>query len=266
MHPDRQHARMRLAAIVLVLAFAASGGVAQAQAPAAPQAQPAAPQSAPPKPYPAVAVKPAAPLKDPSFDAFRSRLADAVNRKDRDALQKLVVTQGFFWESDTGDKINPKKSSFDNFATAIGLNDKEGTGWEILKEVAGETSLEPIEGRQGVMCGPASPQVDEAAFEALIKATATDAEEWGFPQTSGLQVHATAQATSPVVETLDMNLVRVLPEEPVGDQPPVMLRIVTPSGKVGYVPLNALSPIVFDQMCYIKDAGGWKIAGYAGGD
>jgi hypothetical protein len=44
-----------------------------------------------------------------------------------------------------------------------------------------------------------------------------------------------------------------------------MLRIVTPSGKLGYVPMMTVLPIVTDQLCYSKDAGGWKIAGYAGG-
>ena len=113
---------------------------------------------------------------------------------------------------------------------------------------------------------PASPQLDEAAFEALIKATETDAEEWGFPLSPGLEVRAAARANATVIETLGMNLVRVFPEAPVGDQPPEMLRVVGPSGKVGYVPLVALAPIVFDQMCYVKQGGTWKITGYAGGD
>ena len=43
-------------------------------------------------------------------------------------LQKLVVSQGFFWEGETGDKASKRKSSFENFATAIGLNDKSGIG------------------------------------------------------------------------------------------------------------------------------------------
>jgi hypothetical protein len=265
----------RIAIVGMAVAtLAVSTAVAQNQAaprqgqpaptqPTQQQTQPS--QLAPPKSYQPVAVKPAEPFKDPSFDAFRNKLADVAKRKDRAGLQKLVVNQGFFWESDTGDKINKKKSSFDNLATAIALDDKEGSGWEILVAIANETSLEPVEDRKGVMCGPASPQLDEAAFEALIKATGTDAEEWGFPQSAGLEVRAAAQPNAPVIETLGMNLVRVMPEEP-GNQPPAMLRVVGPSGKVGYVPIAALSPVVFDQMCYIKDAGGWKITGYAGGE
>jgi len=223
-------------------------------------------QLAPPKPYDPVPVKPPVPSDDPSFAAFRKQLADVAQRKDKAALQKLVVSQGFFWESDSGDKANKKRSSFDNFAAAISLNDEQGSGWEVLASAAGDPTLEPDENHKGVSCGPASPQLDEGAFEALIKATGTDAEEWGYPQTAGLEVRAAAQPNAPVIETLGLNLVRVLPEEPVGPSPPAMIRVVGPSGKVGYVPLAALSPVVFDQICYVKDGGSWKIAGYSGGD
>ena len=48
-------------------------------------------------------------------------------------------------------------------------------------------------------------------------------------------------------------------------EPATTVRVVTPAGKLGYVPIASVLPIVTDQLCYIKDAGGWKIAGYAGG-
>jgi hypothetical protein len=43
------------------------------------------------------------------------------------------------------------------------------------------------------------------------------------------------------------------------------VRVVTPSGKVGYVIEEELSALDSDQICYVKDQTGWKIAGYAGG-
>ncbi len=78
-------------------------------------------------------------------------------------------------------------------------------------------------------------------------------------------MRSAAKPDAPVSETLGMNLVRVYPEDNTTTEPQTMLRIVTPSGKTGYVPMMALLPIVTDQLCYIKDAGGWKITGYAGG-
>jgi hypothetical protein len=252
------------------LGFAMFASAAEAQSLAAPS--PASPppqtqQAAPAKAYQPVPVKPAPPVADPTFETFRKQLADVVRRKDRAALQKLVVSQGFFWEGETGDKASTGKSSFENFATAIGLNDPNGTGWEIIATAAAEPTLEKMEERKGVMCGPASPQIDDAAFEHLIRTTATDAEEWGYPDAKDLEVRASAQPNAPVIEKLGMHLVRVLLEQIAeGNQPPTMLRIVTPSGKVGFVPVNSLLPVVFDQLCYIKGADGWKIAGYSGGE
>ena len=65
------------------------------------------------------------------------------------------------------------------------------------------------------------------------------------------------------------HLVRAMPEEPPAgaqqaEQP--FIRVVTPSGKVGYALEEALSSLDIEQICYVKEATGWKIAGYAGGD
>lgn len=269
MKPHRKAACGRVLWMVCAMVGMIAAPAVQSQSsPPAGQSQ-AAPQqlqSSAPKPYEPLAVKPPEPYKDASFETFRKQFADVVKRKDRSALQKLVVTQGFFWEGESGDKINKKRSSFENFAAAVALDDQDGAGWELLASPAADPTLEPVEDRKNIMCGPASPQVDEQALEALIKATESAAEEWGFPLTSTLEVRAAAQPNAPVIETLGMNLVRVYPEEPTGNKPPEMLRVVGPSGKVGYVPLTALAPIVFDQICYVKQGGTWKITGYSGGE
>jgi hypothetical protein len=44
-----------------------------------------------------------------------------------------------------------------------------------------------------------------------------------------------------------------------------MLHIALPDGKAGFVDGQAVAPLGGDQMCYSKDASGWKIAGYLGG-
>ncbi|HVG52174.1 MAG TPA: hypothetical protein VM867_11115 [Xanthobacteraceae bacterium] len=264
--------RMMMALCIATLADAATCAFPQtvtlqtAAATSSAQSAPLpAPQLAPPKSYKPLAIKPPKPAVDPTFEAFRKQLADVVRRKDRAALHKLVVSQGFFWDSETGDKASKRKSSFENFAAAVGLNDKEGTGWDIIATAAAEPTLEPMLERKGVMCGPANPQIDEAEFESLIKATGTDSEEWGFPHVTGLEVRAAPQPNAPIIETLGMHLVRVMPEED-GGANPAMLRVVGPSGKVGFVPVNALMPVVFDQLCYIKESGGWKITGYSGSE
>ena len=64
-----------------------------------------------------------------------------------------------------------------------------------------------------------------------------------------------------------MNLVRVLPDSgvPNDPNPPAFLHVATPSGKSGFVAMDAIAPLGGDQMCYSKDAGGWKITGFLGG-
>ena len=278
---------MRLSPIVLsalLMTLALSSTSAQAPRPGQPppgkpQAQPAPPPVAPAKPYKVIAVTLPAPLNDPSFEAFRKQLADTAKRKDRAGLAKLVVAQGFFWEGDKGDKAAKNKPGIDNLSTAIGLGPKQGWGWDILMGQAADPTVMPYPDRQGVVCAPADPTFNAKEFEEVFKATQTQPDEWGYAVKDGVEVRSGPQANAPVVEKLGLHLVRVLPEAPPPGPPPRQnpaqnappqvpaMKIVTPSGKTGFVPADAFAPIGNDQLCYVKDAaGGWKIAGYIGGD
>ena len=70
-------------------------------------------------------------MNDAGFEAFRKQLGEAAQKKDRAALAKLVVAQGFFWEAENGDKADKKKSGADNLAAALGLANKDSDGWEF---------------------------------------------------------------------------------------------------------------------------------------
>lgn len=265
--------RRYVSALSLVLAVAAAvalgapAGIAQGQQPPQilPLKPPPTPPAAPVKPYAAVAATPPTPYGDAAFQAFRKQLVDAATHKNRAALAKLTVAQGFFWIQDK-DVADPKKSGIDNLATAIGLDAKDGSGWEVLGGFASDPTAGELPDRKGVMCAPADPAIDPKAFEALGTATQTDPSEWGYPVKDGVEVHAAAQPNSPVIEKLGLNLVRVLVDAGAHDAaPPPFLHVATPSGKTGFVAMDALAPLGGDQMCYIKDAGGWKITGYFGG-
>ena len=240
----------------------ASDHIRLAQASAPPAQAPA-----PPAPYKPIPITAPAPADDSSFAAFRKQLADLASRKDRAGLAKLVVDQGFFWEGESGDKADNKKSGIDNLAAATAFDGKENFGWDAIGAAAQEPTLEPYADRKGVMCGPAGPKFDEKALDETTKATQTDLSEWGFPSKAGVEVRDAAQPNAPVVDKLGLNLVRVMPQETAAGatQPPTFMRVVTPAGKVGYVPMETIAPLAADQMCYLKDAGGWKIAGYIGG-
>ena len=79
-------------------------------------------------------------------------------------------------------------------------------------------------------------------------------------------MRATASQNAPVVEKLTMQFVRVMPDvAPNASQD--FMRVVAPSGKVGFVAAEAINPLGSDMLCYGKDAGGaWKIVGMIGGE
>lgn len=226
-----------------------------------PRGQP--PQAAPAKPYKAVAITPPQPMTDPSFEAMRKQLGDVAKKKDRAALAKLVVGQGFFWDRENGDAADKRKSGIDNLAAALGLANKDGAGWDMLIGYSEDPTASPSPEYKNAVCAPADPGFDGKAFEALLQATQTDLSEWGYPVSGSIDVHATPQASAPVIDKLGLAFVRVIPEDAPASA--AYMRIVTPGGKTGYVSVDAVAPIGNDQICYVKDAGGWKIGGYIGG-
>ncbi len=224
------------------------------------------PPPPPIKPYQPVAVTPPTDYNDPSFVAFRKELADVDAKKDRAALARMIVAQNFFWVQDH-DIADKRKAGIDNLAKAINLDAKDGLGWDVLNGYANEPTAAELPQQKGILCAPATPTIDAKAFQALGEATGTDPSEWGYPTNGGVDVHAAAQPSSPVIEKLGMVLIRVLPDsnQPSNPDEPFLLHIATPSGKSGYIDAQQLSPLGGDEMCYAKDAGGWKIAGYVGG-
>jgi len=256
-------AKTLIAAITFaaLVSFAGSGFAQQGQLP---QLRP--PPPAPIKPYKPVAVTPPADFNNQSFVAFRKQLADVAAHHDRAALAKLVVAEKFFWMQDK-DLADPHKSGIDNFAKAIDLDAKDGSGWDVVAGFANEPTAMELPQQKDVFCAPADPTIDPNAFDALDKATQTDPSDWAYPTTDGVEVHAAAEPKSPVIEKLGMNLVHVLPDSGQQSDPdqPLFLHVATPSGKSGFVDAQAIAPLGGDQMCYTNDGSGWQIAGYFGG-
>ena len=224
------------------------------------------PPMAPVKPYKPVAVTPPGPYDDPSFAAFRKQLADVAQHKDRASLAKLVVSQGFFWMQDK-DLADKRKPAMANLAKAINLDAKDGSGWAVLFGYANDPTGAPRPDRQGVICAPADPNFDAKAFEALIKGTQTEPPDWGYPAQEGVEMRSEPKPNAPVVEKLGLTLVRVLPDSAPSEDPneEPFLHVAAPSGKTGFVPMQAISGLGGDEMCYVKEGDGWKITGYFGG-
>jgi hypothetical protein len=272
---------MRMISGAMALAFMALPAAAQLprpgqlpppsspKAPPAPPPAKAAPQAqqkiTPPAPYTPLKVAPPKPYEDPSLAVFRKDLAAAVQKKDRAALSKLVLAQGFFWLKEEGNAAG-KKSGIEVLATALNLAAKDGSGWDSLSEFANDETAAPYPDRPNTVCSPAGPQFNPPDLEKLAEATKTDVGDWGFLSQDGTEVHASAQTNSPVIDKLGMHFIRVMPDTaPNASQE--MMRIVAPSGKVGFIAAEAISPLGSDQLCYGKDAAGaWKIVGMIGGE
>ena len=110
-------------------------------------------------------------------------------------------------------------------------------------------------------------RIQRAGVRALGQATGTSDEDWAFPTQPGLEMRAGPQPNAPVVEKLGMHFVRVMEDDkaPANQDQPMLgwwrrpARSAsfrrTPSARSGN-----------DQICYVKEAGAWKIAGFIGGD
>jgi hypothetical protein len=220
-------------------------------------------QPTPPKPYKAVSVTPPAPVNDPALDALRKQVGELAQKKDRAALAPLVIAQGFFWLRDGRDRADKRKSGLDNLATALSLNSKGGAGWDILFSYTDDPTASPSSALKGALCAPGEPSHNATAFADLLKSTQSDASEWGYTLSPSTEVHEKAQASAPVVEKIGPMFVRVAPDKSPGSA--AYQRIVTPSGKAGYVTIDSVAPLGSDQLCYVKDGSAWKIGGYIGG-
>ena len=241
---------MRVVPFIAATALLTAAAAAQKPAPA-------------PAAYKAVPIALPTPINDEAFAALRKAVGEAAQGKDRAALAKLVVAQGFFWLRDGRIIVDKRKSGFDVLVAALGLNNKEGAGWEILSSTAEDTAASAVPGRAGALCAPAEPAYDRKAFAELLAATASDIAEWGYPVSADIAAHGAPQSGAPVIEKLGLYFVRLMPDT--ASDPPSWLRIAVPSGKIGYVSVDSIAPIGNDQICYVKDGGGWKIGGYVGG-
>jgi hypothetical protein len=178
-----------------------------------------------------------------------------------------VVAANFFWVPEDTDIADKAKPAIENVARALNLDGKDASGWDALTAYAVETTVIADPQRPGVFCAPAEPAFDDKAADELANATQTDAADWAFPLRDGIDVRSAPRQDAAVVDKLGLYLVRVLADDsPANAVLATYLKVLTPAGKVGYAPVDVLLPIGGEQLCYVKDADSWKIAGFLGGE
>jgi hypothetical protein len=266
-----RRAAISIAAVAVFSTIAAMPAMAQSEPRQAPPAATPAPPQPPPQiadvavPYKPVNVSPPAQFSDPAVDALRKQISEAARKRDRAALAKLVVAKGFFWDRGGGeDSSDKKKSGGDNLAIVLGLTNKNAPGWDMLAGYAEDPTASQSSMRPGAVCVPADPLFNGKEMDDLLEASQSDIGEWGFPISDGIAVRDRPEASAPVREKLGMHFIRVSPDPSPAGAVGSFIRIVTPGGKYGYVPIDEIAPLGNDQLCYVKDGSGWKIGGYLG--
>ena len=174
--------------------------------PAAAQAPPR-----PPKPYAPVAITRPAASDDASFIAFRAALAAIAKTRIYAELAPLVLTQGFFWDRDFGQRFDPRKPAVDNLAAAIALEQGNGIGWDALAAFAAEATVEPLDfpPRRRLRAGTARlrrRRILQAARHHLY-----DRHRLGLSARGrNAGARRTASRMPPMVGTLGLHFVRLL--------------------------------------------------------
>ena len=67
-----------------------------------------------------------------------------------------------------------------------------------------------------------------------------------------VEVRGAAEAKAPVIEKLGLHLVRTVEDASPATAAAAAVKVVTPSGKTGFVPADAIRDIGGPQMCFVK--------------
>ncbi len=216
---------------------------------------------------------------NPAFEAFRSRLGDAVAKKDAATLLALVAP-GFVWTQNnalTGD-YDPGRDALHNFKVVFGfraLGKAEDGGveggpyWDALAALVADGSFsEATEGRH-LICTPTSASiVDEDEFaqtRAKIEQPDEDAD-WHFLLRSTVVTKAPGDKES--IASLGLEAVPFLRRHPPVEEgkpaaPATHLEVLLPTGRSGWIPASAARRFQADRICFAPTAQGeWKIAIY----
>jgi hypothetical protein len=228
-------------------------------------------------PYPAVKVELGeAYTPDAAFEKLRKAFAEAVQKKDAQALAGLVGPT-FLWlsEGDINEQFDFGRDALHNFKVVFGFREAgkdadgavpDGPFWDTLVEFSNEKSY--YRAGTSLVCGPTAATIaDENAFErAKQRIGADESIEWYFAIADTPAMAAPGGAGTPVgrVNQVALPVVSVHPPQQGQSPPPVThLQVLLPIGKRGWIPVSAARPLVTDRLCYALTAGGdWKISAF----
>lgn len=215
---------------------------------------------------------------DAAFEKMRKAFAEAVAKKDAQALFSLVGPT-FVWLSQTeggvSDQFDYGGDALHNFKVVFGFRESgkdtdggvpDGPFWDALTAFAADKTFFVDAGAGSLVCGPTVATIMDADAFDRAKATigADDSVAWYFtvadtPATptpgSGAPVGRVNQVALPVLDTH--------PPAPAQGPPvpPTHLQVLLPVGRKGWIPISAAIPLDTDRLCYaLTPAGERKIS------
>lgn len=229
--------------------------------------------------YPEVKVTVEAAYKpDAAFEKMRGAFADAVAKKDAEALA-LLVAPTFLWTigGQPADELDLGRDAVHNFKVVFGFRAlgrdvdgdvADGPYWDALAAFATDATFYAATDAGNLVCGPiAADLADEDAFEQARQKIETGDEgaDWYFTLASTDVTKAPGDTGAPIakISTIALPMLSSFPAAKDG-QPapqPTHIEVLLPSGKSGWIPIAAVRPLVTDRLCYVTTPSGeWKIA------
>lgn len=231
-------------------------------------------------PYPEVKVRaPVAFKGDAAFEAMRKALADAAAKKNLAALSALVAAN-FAWTSagEPNEQADKSRDGLHNFKVAFGFRPagktvdgptEGGPQWDLLAEIAAATEFAQAPNAPNTACAPSVAAPDQKAFEQASQRIEEreQSTEWVYAlgevtltstRAGGAPVGKVTSVALPVVSTFPV----ARPDQQ-APSPPTHLELLLPSGKTGWVAVDAVRSLNADQLCFAKQPNGeWKISRY----
>jgi hypothetical protein len=219
-------------------------------------------------------------VPDAAFEAMLSRFADAVAKKDEQALFALVGPM-FVWtlEGALTDEFDPGRDAVHNFKVVFGFRAvgatqdgavDSGPFWEALAAFAQDKSFYKATDSGSRICGPIGANAaDEDAFDRARNKVATgdDAVSWYFTLGDTSVLKAPDDRAPPIAKVgkMILPLLGTAPVAKEGEPAPAstFLEVLLPSGKSGWVAAAAARPLAAERLCYARSSSGeWRIVAY----
>jgi hypothetical protein len=212
---------------------------------------------------------------DPAFTAMRKAFADAVAKKDANALFALVGPV-FLWtrEQVVDAQYDRGRDALHNFKVVFNFREmgkdtdggvEGGPSWDELATFATDPTTYSL--TDNLICTPTSATIaDDNVFDQANNKIDpnNDSAEWYFTVADSTSVAKAPGDTGPPVGKVGKVALPVLGQHPPSpeDKPvtPTHFEVLMPSGRTGWIPASAVRPLGGKQLCFAKTVNGeWKI-------